>query len=164
MWPIRCSSLALAPEARRWVDLGSGGGFPGLVIACALADTDGAEVHLVESNAKKAAFLREARRATEAPAVIHATRIEDFVDNAPEGVEVVTARALAPLVDLLASAYPLLQRGASGLFPKGQAAASELTDAGKRWKIRASLEVSRTDPQARIVVVRGLEPKCPAGA
>jgi 16S rRNA (guanine527-N7)-methyltransferase len=96
--------------------------------------------------------------------VIHATRIEDFVDNAPEGVEVVTARALAPLVDLLASAYPLLQRGASGLFPKGQAAASELTDAGKRWKIRASLEVSRTDPQARIVVVRGLEPKCPAGA
>jgi 16S rRNA (guanine527-N7)-methyltransferase len=156
--------LALAPEARRWVDLGSGGGFPGLVIACALADTEGAEVHLVESNAKKAAFLREASRATGAPAVIHAARIEDFVDNAPEGLEVVTARALAPLVDLLASAYPLLQRGASGLFPKGQAAASELTDAGKRWKIRASLEVSRTDPQARIVVVRGLEPKCPAGA
>ena len=53
--------LALAPEARRWVDLGSGGGFPGLVIACALADTEGAEVHLVESNAKKAAFLREAQ-------------------------------------------------------------------------------------------------------
>ena len=156
--------LALAPEARRWVDLGSGGGFPGLVIACALADTERAEVHLVESNAKKAAFLREAARATGAPAVVHAARIEDFVDNAPEGVEVVTARALAPLVDLLATAYPLLQRGVSGLFPKGQAAASELTEAGKHWKIQASLEVSWTDPQARIVIVRGLEPNRTAGA
>ena len=151
--------LPLAPHARRWVDLGSGGGFPGLVVACALAETKGAEVHLVESNAKKAAFLREAARATGAPAVVHAARIEDFVDNAPDGIEVVTARALAPLVDLLATAYPLLQRGAWGLFPKGQAAAGELTRAGKRWNIRASLEVSRTDPQARIVVVRGLEPK-----
>ena len=156
--------LALAPEARRWVDLGSGGGFPGLVIACGLAETKGAEVHLVESNAKKAAFLREAARATAAPAVVHAGRIEDFVDNAPLGIDVVTARALAPLVDLLATAYPLLQRGAWGLFPKGQAAAGELTEAGKRWKIQASLEVSRTDPQARIVFVRGLEPKSAAGS
>jgi 16S rRNA (guanine527-N7)-methyltransferase len=156
--------VALAPQARRWVDLGSGGGFPGLVLACALNETKGAEVHLVESNAKKAAFLREAARAIGAPAVIHAARIEDFVDNAPEGVEVVTARALAPLVDLLATAYPLLQRGARGLFPKGRAVASELTEAGKRWNIQASLEVSRTDPHARIVIVRGLEPKSPAGA
>ncbi len=156
--------LPLAPQACRWVDLGSGGGFPGLVIACALADTKGAEVHLVESTAKKAAFLREAARATGAPAVIHAARIEDFVDNAPAGIEVVTTRALAPLVDLLATAYPLLRRGTWGLFPKGRAAASELTDAGKRWKIRASLEVSRTDPQARIVVVRGLESKSATGA
>lgn len=156
--------LALAPEARRWVDLGSGGGFPGLVIACALAETKGAEVHLVESNAKKAAFLREAARATAAPAVVHPGRIEDFVDNAPQGIDVVTARALAPLVDLLATAYPLLQRGAWGLFPKGQAAVGELTEAGKRWKIQASLEVSRTDPQARIVFVRGLEPKSAAGS
>ena len=155
--------LPLAPNARRWLDLGSGGGFPGLIIACALAETKGAEVHLVESNAKKAAFLREAARVTGAPAVVHAARTEDFVDNAPEGIEVVTARALAPLVDLLATAYPLLQRGAWGLFPKGRAAAGELTGAGKRWNIRASLEVSRTDPQARIVVVRGLEPKSAAG-
>lgn len=151
--------LALVPDARRWADLGSGGGFPGLVIACALADTKGAQMHLVESNAKKAAFLREAARVTGAPAVIHAARIEDFVDNAPEGIEVVTARALAPLVDLLGSAYPLVQRGAWGLFPKGQAAADELTEAGKHWKIRASLEVSRTEPQARIIFLRGLEPK-----
>jgi 16S rRNA (guanine527-N7)-methyltransferase len=156
--------LALVPDARRWVDLGSGGGFPGLVIACALAETKGAQVHLVESNAKKAAFLREAARVTGVPAVIHATRIEDFVDNAPEGIEVVTARALAPLVDLLGSAYPLIQRGAWGLFSKGQAAASELTEAGKHWKIRASLEVSRTEPLARIIFLRGLEPKAPGVA
>lgn len=159
--------LALVPDARRWADLGSGGGFPGLVIACALAEAkgaQGAQVHLVESNTKKAAFLREAARVTEAPAVIHATRIEDFVDNAPEGIEVVTARALAPLVDLLGSAYPLVQRGARGLFPKGQAAAGELTEAGKHWKIRASLEVSRTEPQARIIFLRGLEPKAPGVA
>lgn len=156
--------LALVPDARRWVDLGSGGGFPGLVVACALAETKGARVHLVESNAKKAAFLREAARMTGVPAVIHATRIEDFVDNAPEGIEVVTARALAPLVDLLGSAYPLIQRGAWGLFSKGQAAASELTEAGKHWKIRASLEVSRTEPLARIIFLRGLEPKAPGVA
>src|SRR5208282_5590380 len=69
--------LALAPQARIWVDLGSGGGFPGLVIACALADMPGARVHLVESNAKKAAFLREAARVAAAPATVHAARIEE---------------------------------------------------------------------------------------
>ncbi len=151
--------LALAPQARVWVDLGSGGGFPGLVIACALADTPGAQVHLVESNAKKAAFLREAARATGAPAVVHGMRIEDFVKSAPESVDVVTARALAPLAELLAAAYPLLKKGTCGLFPKGQDVAHELTEATKCWKIQASLAPSRTDPKARIVVVRDVEPK-----
>ncbi|HMK70908.1 MAG TPA: 16S rRNA (guanine(527)-N(7))-methyltransferase RsmG [Xanthobacteraceae bacterium] len=150
--------LALAPRAREWADLGSGAGFPGLIIACALAEAPGARVHLVESNAKKAAFLREAVRATGAPAMVHAERIENFVEHAPESIEVVTARALAPLAELLAAAYPLLKRGACGLFPKGRDAASELTEAAKNWKIRSNLAVSRTDPQARIVVVRGLEP------
>ena len=93
--------IALAPEARIWADLGSGGGFPGLVIACALADTPGARVHLVESTAKKAAFLREAARATGATVVVHAARIEDFVKNAPDPIDVITARALAPLPKLL---------------------------------------------------------------
>ncbi len=151
--------IALAPEARIWADLGSGGGFPGMVIACALADIPGARVHLVESNAKKAAFLREAAQATGAPAVVHAARIEDFVENAPTPIDVVTARALAPLPALLTLAYPLLKRGAQGLFPKGQDVARELTEAAKCWKIQASLALSRTDPKARIVVVRGLEPK-----
>ena len=151
--------LALAPQARIWVDLGSGGGFPGLVVACALADRAGAQVHLVEANAKKAAFLHEAARVTGAPALVHAERIEAFTRKAPAAVDVVTARALAPLVELLAYAYPLLKRGACGLFPKGQDVESELTEVAKYWKIQASLAVSRTDPKARIVVVRGLEAK-----
>src|SRR5215510_4908691 len=88
--------LDLAPAARVWVDLGSGAGFPGLVIACALADSPNAKVHLVESNAKKAAFLREAARLTRAPAVVHAERIERFVEVFEGRADVVTARALAP--------------------------------------------------------------------
>jgi len=158
--------LALAPpHARVWVDLGSGGGFPGLVIACALADRPGAIMHLVESNMKKAAFLREAARATGAPATVHPVRIEAFVKSAPETVDVVTARAVAPLAELLPAAYPLLKKGAWGLFPKGQDVASELTAATKCWKIQSSLATSLTDPKGRIVVVKAIEPNVrPAGA
>ena len=150
--------LDLAPDAKVWADLGSGAGFPGIVIACALADTEGAKVHLIESIGKKATFLREAIQVTGAPAVIHALRIEEFVDNAPESIDVVTARALAPLPKLLVLAYPLLKRGALGLFPKGQDVASQLTEATKYWKIEYSLIRSRTDEKAQILVVRHLEP------
>src|SRR5712672_2846774 len=72
--------LDLAPDAKIWVDLGTGGGFPGLAIACALYGTPGRRVHLIESNAKKAAFLRAAVAETEAPAVVHGVRIEKFVE------------------------------------------------------------------------------------
>jgi len=151
--------VALAPHARTWVDLGSGGGFPGLVIACALAETPGACVHLVESSAKKAAFLREAVSVTGAPAVVHAMRIADFVKSPAGHVAVVTARALAPLAALLEAAYPLLKSGAKGLFLKGQDVGSELTDAAKCWSLQASLVPSRTDPEARIVCIEGIEKK-----
>jgi 16S rRNA (guanine527-N7)-methyltransferase len=150
--------LALAPDARVWADFGTGAGFPGLVIACALADSPDAAVYLVESNTKKIAFLREAVRVLGVPAVVHAVRAADFVKKAPADIEVVTARALAPLPELLAAAYPLLKKGAVGLFPKGQSAAAELTEAAKCWRIQQTLAVSRTDPKARIIVVRGLEP------
>jgi 16S rRNA (guanine527-N7)-methyltransferase len=150
--------LALAPDAGVWADLGSGAGFPGLVIACALADRPGALVHLVESSTKKAAFLREAAHATGAPAVVHALQAAEFVKKAPEDIEAVTARAFAPLPELLEAAYPLLKRGALGVFPKGQNAVAELTEAAKCWRIQETLAVSRTDPKARIIVVRGLEP------
>jgi len=149
--------VELAPEARIWVDLGSGGGFPGLVIACALAQTPDARVHLVESNAKKAAFLREAVRLTQAPAVVHPTRIENFVESFDESADVVTARALAPLKVLLDQSCRLLERGGQGIFPKGQDVEAELTEAAKYWNMEASLVPSRTDSKGRIVTVRALQ-------
>jgi len=155
--------LDLAPQAKVWADFGSGAGFPGIVIACALADTKSAEVHLVESIGKKATFLREAVQVTGAPAVVHAMRIEDFVDKAPESIDVVTARAVAPLPRLLSLAYPLLKKGALGLFPKGQDVASKLTEAAKYWKIQSDLASSRTDERAQILVVRALEPQRSGG-
>ena len=149
--------LALAPQARVWVDLGSGAGFPGVVIACALADMPGARVHLVERSTKKAAFLREAVHATGTPAEVHAVRLEDFVENLPMPVDVVAARALAPLAALLTATYPLLKIGTLGLFPKGQDVDAELTEAAKCWSIQSSLATSFTDPKARIVRVTGIE-------
>jgi 16S rRNA (guanine527-N7)-methyltransferase len=145
--------VALAPNARRWIDLGSGGGFPGLVIACALAGEQGAEVHMVESTQKKAAFLRAAASDLSLPAIVHTQRIEDFVRSPAAPFEVVTARALAPLEKLLRYSIPLLKRGAVGLFPKGQDVEAELTQASKSWTIEADLVPSRTDPRGRIVRV-----------
>jgi 16S rRNA (guanine527-N7)-methyltransferase len=147
----------LAPQARVWVDLGSGGGFPGIPIACALADEPGALVHLIESNGKKAAFLREAARITGAPAKVHQQRAEKFGESCEETVHVVTARALAPLKTLCDQAFPLLARGAVGLFLKGQDVDAELTEAAKYWSIEASKVPSRTSSDGCIVVLRGLK-------
>ncbi len=119
--------LDLAADAKIWVDLGSGGGFPGLVLACALADRAGAKVHLVESTAKKCAFLQAAADDLRLPAAIHCERVENFTRAFPSKPDVVTARALAPLPKLLDLAFPLLKRGAKGLFLKGQDVVSELT-------------------------------------
>lgn len=146
--------LPLAPHARRWADLGSGAGFPGLVIACALAGTPGASIHLVESTGKKAAFLAEASRELDLPVVVHAERIEAFVAANRIHFDVVTARALAPLSRLIDYAIPLLKKGTLGLFPKGQDVEAELTEASKCWNIAAELVPSKTDPRGRIVVVR----------
>ncbi len=150
--------LSLAPEARTWVDFGSGGGFPGVPIACALADKPGTKVHLIESIGKKAAFLREAVRATKAPAIVHQERAEKFGETCAEPVEVVTARALAPLKTLCDQAFPLISRGAVGLFPKGQDVDAELTDAAKYWRLEAIKVPSKTSPHGSIVVIRSLTP------
>jgi len=146
--------LPLARTARRWVDLGAGGGFPGIVIACALADETGTEIHLVESRQKKANFLREAVHALALPAHVHAVRIEAFNATNKRAFDVVTARALAPLDHLLRYASPLLKKGALGVFPKGQDVAAELTVASKSWSIEADLVPSRTDTHGRVVIVR----------
>ena len=143
--------LTLAPSAKVWVDLGSGGGFPGVVLACALADTSGAVVHLVERNARKAAFLREALRVAGARGVVHGKRIEDIVDSLAGPIDCVTARALAPLHELVGFAEPLVRRGAKAFFLKGQDVGAELTDATKYWNIQPILHASLTGGQGWIV-------------
>jgi 16S rRNA (guanine527-N7)-methyltransferase len=146
--------VALAPQARRWADLGSGAGFPGLVIGCALADMPDAAVHLVDSTKKKAAFLAETAAALGLPVTVHPDRIEDFGAANRVSFDAVAARAVAPLPKLIGYAIPLLKRGTVGLFPKGQDVAAELTEASKYWTIEADLIPSKTDPRGRIVVVR----------
>jgi 16S rRNA (guanine527-N7)-methyltransferase len=151
--------LDLAPDAKTWVDVGTGGGFPGLVIGCALYGMAGRTIHLIESNTKKAAFLREAVAETQAPAIVHGVRMEKFVETFADRADIVTARAVSPLRSLLGQCLPLLKDGTVGLFPKGQDVASELTEASKYWKMAADLVLSKTDPKARIVMVRALEPR-----
>jgi len=149
--------LSLAPSAKVWVDFGSGGGFPGLVLACALAETPGANVHLVERNAKKAAFLREAVRVTSAAGTVHLAGIGDIVDRFAGAVDCVTARALAPLHQLIGFAEPLVGKGAKALFLKGQDVEAELTEATKYWSIQPQLHSSRTGGHGWIVELDRIE-------
>ncbi len=142
---------------RRILDLGSGAGFPGLVLAIRGASDGDGEVHLVEVDKKKAAFLREAARVAEAPVTLHVQRIESL---APFPVDAVTARACAPLPRLLDYAAPFLrqyQPGARppvGLFLKGRDVDRELTEAREKWKMHAELFPSRTDAVAKILRIQ----------
>ncbi len=158
--------LALAPEAKVWADLGSGGGFPGIVLACALAETPGAMVHLVERNAKKAAFLREALRITNSHGTVHVADIGDSVDRITGAVDCVTARAVAPLHQLIGFAEPLVRRGAKALFLKGQDVEAELTEATKCWNIAPHLHSSRTGHGwiVELDQIKGLNPSATAPA
>jgi 16S rRNA (guanine527-N7)-methyltransferase len=155
--------LALAPNAKVWLDLGSGGGLPGVVLACALADTPGAMVHLVERNAKKAAFLREALRISGAAGTVHHADIGDSVDSLKGKVDCVTARAVAPLHQLIGFAGPWVKEGAKALFLKGQDVEAELTEATKYWNIRPKLHSSLTG-QGWIVELDDIERRNPSAA
>ena len=154
--------LTLAPTAKTWADLGSGGGFPGVVLACALAETPGAMVHLVERNAKKAAFLREALRITGSHGTVHLADIGDTVDRITGPIDCVTARAVAPLNQLIGFAEPLVGRGAKALFLKGQDVEAELTEATKYWIIEPHLHASRTGGQGWIVELDRIERRNPS--
>ena len=136
----------IPPTSRVLVDFGSGAGFPGLVLAILGV----AEVHLIESDQRKATFLREVARATGTPVTVHAKRIEQV---APFPADVVSARALAPLGDLLGFAAPFLHPDSLCLFPKGQMAEDELTEASKTWNINVDRIQSVTDPSATILRV-----------
>ncbi|MFO1150185.1 MAG: 16S rRNA (guanine(527)-N(7))-methyltransferase RsmG [Alsobacter sp.] len=143
----------LAPDATTWLDIGSGAGFPGLVVAILLRDRPGFQMHLVESNGRKCAFLREVARNLALPVTVHDGRIEAVLPKLGTPVDVVSARALASLSELIRLTETLLTTGTLGLFPKGQDVGDELTEASKYWRIQASMVASRTDPKARIVVV-----------
>jgi 16S rRNA (guanine(527)-N(7))-methyltransferase RsmG len=147
--------LPLLPERGPLADLGSGGGLPGLVLAIGRP----AETHLVESDRRKAAFLIEASRALNLPHVrVHAGRIEAA---ALPPVHALTARALAPLPALLPHAWRLLGPGGVAVFPKGRAAAAELTAAAPDWFMRVERFASRTDPEAAILRLSEIRPARP---
>ncbi|HEY5411460.1 MAG TPA: 16S rRNA (guanine(527)-N(7))-methyltransferase RsmG [Caulobacteraceae bacterium] len=144
--------LPLAPAARTWADLGAGAGFPGLVLAILLKGRGGAKVHLVESTAKRCRFLDEVVGSLDLPASIHNARAESLSLT----VDIVTARACAPLPRLLEFAWPYLRQGATGLFLKGQDVEAELVQATTSWGFKAELLPSLSDPSGRIVRVKGL--------
>lgn len=149
--------IKFASQAKRWVDLGSGAGFPGLVVAAFIADQPDAAMHLVESTGKKAVFLRAVAAEAGLPVTVFNQRIEDFgAGNGP--YDVVTARALAPLNRLIPYAKPILDRGAQGLFNKGAdldaelAAAKHVLNGGASGiRYRADVLESLSDPRGRIV-------------
>jgi 16S rRNA (guanine527-N7)-methyltransferase len=118
--------IALAPKAERWVDMGSGAGFPGLVIAIQLIGAPNAVVHCIESDQRKCAFLREVCRITGAQAEIHPLRVENIDKEKLGPVDALTARAFAPLPLTLELARLWLERGAIGIFPRGRSVESQL--------------------------------------
>ena len=151
--------LNLAPDARLWLDLGSGAGFPGLVIAILGSGTPGFHMHLVEANAKKCAFLAEVVRATNSPVEIHAVRIEDFAASADTiKPDIVSARALAPLPRLVGLAAPFFGAETRGLFLKGREAEEEVRAARAEWEADFHLHPSLTSRDGKIVEVTRLTP------
>jgi 16S rRNA (guanine527-N7)-methyltransferase len=156
IWPRHILDSAqllplIPPGTKAIADLGSGAGLPGLVLGIARPY----RIHLYESNGKKAAFLREAARLTKVDAVIHTVRLETLpgTTDLPE-VQVVTARALAPLTELLNYAQPFLSKCAVGLFHKGQDIDTELTVASKSWRIDTTRHASLTGTDSVILEVK----------
>ncbi len=154
LWRLR------PPEARCWLDLGSGAGFPGLVIAILASEAGGTRHTLIESDSRKAAFLREVARATGVVVDILCTRIEIYETRAKVGeVNCVTARALAPLPRLLELAYPYFGTATVGLFSKGREAAAEIEQARRWWAFEAGLSPSVTDPRGCVLLLKSLKRK-----
>ena len=142
----------IVPRAFSWIDLGSGGGFPGIVTALRLRGEPGAMVHLVESDHRKCAFLREVSRETQAPVEVHRGRIEDVLPTLPV-VDAISVRALASLSILVEMTAERLESGALGVFLKGQDVAAELTEMPMYSSLSIRLVASRTDPLGRIVLL-----------
>lgn len=155
-------ALAAAPDALRWLDLGSGAGFPGLVTAILLAGRTGAEVTLVESNGRKAAFLMTVGRELGLPVRVLSERIESVAQRLPPSghrFDAVSARALTSLPRLFELAEPWLTTGSQGVFHKGQDFASEVAAATQSWVLDLVERPSRIDPAGRILVIRTMRPR-----
>jgi 16S rRNA (guanine527-N7)-methyltransferase len=145
------------PHLSRVIDLGSGGGFPGLILAIQLAETTGAEVHLVEAVAKKCAFLRHVARELALPAIIHNGRIEDIMPRLPQP-DIVTARALAALPLLLALASPKLAAGATAFFHKGREWREEVAAAHGAWRFDLVVHPSGIEPGSVVLEIGRVSP------
>ncbi|HEV3242154.1 MAG TPA: 16S rRNA (guanine(527)-N(7))-methyltransferase RsmG [Methyloceanibacter sp.] len=157
--------LRLAPDAHVWLDLGSGAGFPGLVIAILQANHANFCMHLVESTAKKCAFLAEVARATSAPVEIHCMRIEELSKTATSlKPEIITVRALAPLPRLLELAAPWFGPGVRGLLLKGRDASQEIDAADRRFDFACQLHPSITAEDSFIVEISDLAKRSKAKA
>lgn len=151
-------SLQLLDHAgswQNWVDLGSGGGFPGLVAAIAGA-APGRKIHLIESDKRKAAFLKNVSRETSTPVQVHCARIEQALPELVERekIDVISARALAPLDKLVALAQPALEKGATGLFLKGKEWSSELTAFSARDRFSVNVVPSCSAQDGKLVILR----------
>jgi 16S rRNA (guanine527-N7)-methyltransferase len=144
--------LKLAPDAKTWADLGAGAGFPGVVLAVMLKGVPGAHVELVDSLTKRCKFLDEVVSELDLPATVHCARAETLSLK----VDVVTARACAPMTRLLGFAEPYFKKGALALFLKGESVAAELQDAAKSWNFEPELLPSLSDSRGRVVRIRRL--------
>jgi 16S rRNA (guanine527-N7)-methyltransferase len=152
--------IFLAPSWRSWFDLGSGAGFPGLVIAICAANREDRRVHFVDSNARKCAFAHEVVRETGCSVEIHQAHIESLsVAGRLAHADLVSARALAPLNELLALAAPFFSSDTTGLFLKGRSWEQDSVEAAANWDYDAVMHPSLTDTQARIIQVNALRRK-----
>ncbi len=144
----------LSPKACTWLDLGSGAGFPAVVIAIQLVGVRGATVHCVESDHKKCSFLREVARATGAPLVVHATRVELFAPRASGLVDVITARGFAPLHLTIGLAKLWLSCGSQALFPRGRTWPRQLEALADRDHYRIDVFRSVLDHELAVFSMR----------
>ena len=148
--------VPLAPDALRWLDLGSGGGFPGAVLAVILCEREGARIELIESNRKKASFLQTTLTTLGVPVRVHAQRIEQVHVSVPE---IITARALAPLPRLLDLSQPWLSQGVRALFHKGREYRAELEECHTAWRFDLVEHESAVSADGVILEITELRPR-----
>lgn len=138
--------------AKPWLDVGSGGGFPGIVMAIMGAD----QMTLVESDQRKATFLRQIARQLALPVTVLAQRVDEI---APQRAQTITARALAPLTQLLGHAKPHVIESGAAIFPKGRNFDAELAEAQQKWQFEFECHESKTDAEAKILTIRNIQPR-----